>query len=780
MSKTPLDMFAKFVRFVQDNLDLNDTIAIDNLDKDDKYKIVLNKRNLYYYCIELAGDSNTEIFLGEVEIEQIFDNFKNEDDAKVINVMLKKGEFQRNLIFSKNKKLLEYMAKKLSASFVEDLKAITYLYDMFLDNNYYVKNKKQFSNFSLEKINLNNLSGSFNSFVKDAIAKQFKDTACYQGYTIKNKIGNAEISKFFKLDFEGTLFNTFDFSKDKLSHLIETRKKESFFDGNSKPFKDILQMVNSGNVNCALFNSTLFIKKPNIATILEIGECFAVEYAEKHNTVNTYIKNTPLLVRDTYHDAIANEEFCIGMIGTCHKKSLEKYEADFYAKDLHGAFFNYNFSYTTDDSGNKSSDFTTIGIKGTGKTTFVSAMIAQLLNFNPTNNEEKANRLNSFSEGLKKNKIRYFDIKKSGYTVMKLLEKKDPEAVVFIETSLNKFRFNLMNIKHEIDSDGIVHLDRDELALNVLLTSIIIESKEKNAAGTDGPSKAGLNAFESSILTKSIAEIYEKKVYMDRQIRAFKSENIVGYNKLMKLGYSPNQNINEVTESGFDYLRVPTLKTLIKYVTGISADRGNTTIQNHAGALLAKLILIDSMNIFSGYDQLDYKDVNILHIDFDPVKDLPEYIPIFLSLFLKIYRSDKMEQEKIAIDKGRDERPYISFIFEEAKNVTEQPSFLEFFLKVSNEARSYRIKQGFISQLVSHIPKAIFKQISNKFFLLPAKNQKEHLITDIDEAINIDDRTKKLLRDTPEFGVVLINEHGSSSFALDMTEEEIKIFGQSQ
>ena len=779
MSKSTLNHFIQFVHAVKNSVDINDTISIDKLNRDDAYKIILNKRDLYYYCIELSGSSNTENFLEEQDIAQIFDNFKSETDAKIINVLLKKGDFQRNLIFSKNKKLLDFIAKKLSATFVVDIVAITYLYDIFLNNFYYTRDKKQYSNFSLDKLNLGNVSTSFNHFVKDAIALQFEDTHVYQAYTIKSKINNAQISKFFKLNFTGSLFNTIDFSRDKVSHLISTRKKEAFYDGNSEPFKKLDVAYKNGNINCAVFNSTLFAKSADVATILEIGECFGVEFAEKNSNVNKFIKNTPLIMRDSYNDIIVNDDFCKGIVGSCHKKNLEKYHADFFAKDIHGAFYNYNFSYTTDENSNKSSDFTIIGIKGTGKTTFGSAMIAQMLNFNPTENEEKEKKLGSFEEGLKRNKIRYFDIKKSGYTVMKLLEKKDPKAVNFIETSLNRFKFNLLNIKYIKDSTGKIHLDRDELALNVLLISIIIESKNKSSSG-EATTSTGLNAFEVSILSKAITDIYENSLFDSRHIISFQEDYPEIYKELIAKGYMPNQNINEVKDGEYDYLKVPTLNTLIKYVSGLKEDARNATLQKHSDSLHAYLTLIDSMGIFSGFDRVNYDDVNIMHIDFDPVKDLSEYVPIFLSLFLKMYRNDKIKQEALSMSNKRGERPYISYIFEEAKNVTEQPSFKEFFLKISNEARSYRIKLGFVTQLVSHIPPQIFSQVSNKFFLLPAKNQKENLIQEIDEAINIDEDTKKLLRDTPEFGVVLINEHGSSSFSLDISEDEIEIFGQSQ
>jgi uncharacterized protein YbjQ (UPF0145 family) len=174
-------------------------------------------------------------------------------------------------------------------------------------------------------------------------------------------------------------------------------------------------------------------------------------------------------------------------------------------------------------------------------------------------------------------------------------------------------------------------------------------------------------------------------------------------------------NIENITHEGYEFLKVPTLETVYKNIGIVSKEGSNENIQNIALSLESKIKTILSIGIFSGLDKINYANANFLHIDFDPIKDLDEYVPIFLSLFLKLYRMDKLTQLDL-LDNGI-ERPYITYIFEEAKNVLSQESFEDFIAKFINEARSYRIKVGFTTQLISHVPAHIFTQVGNNAFL---------------------------------------------------------------
>jgi hypothetical protein len=100
--------------------------------------------------------------------------------------------------------------------------------------------------------------------------------------------------------------------------------------------------------------------------------------------------------------------------------------------------------------------------------------------------------------------------------------------------------------------------------------------------------------------------------------------------------------------------------------------------------------------------------------------------------------------------------------------------------KFINEARSDRIKAGFVFQLVAQVPDYMLSQIENKFVLFPAKNKRASLIDQLAEKTKPDADTLELLHKTPEFGVALWNEHGTSIFSLDLTDEEIEYYGQAQ
>ncbi len=392
--------------------------------------------------------------------------------------------------------------------------------------------------------------------------------------------------------------------------------------------------------------------------------------------------------------------------------------------------------------------------------------------FNYGMSEDRLFRIGDPIQGMKENKLRHFDIKKSGMVLAKLMKNEFPKDVKFINTSLDEFLYNPVNITHKRKDDGSVSIDQNELTLNILLLSIVLESKNKIK------DKVGLDASEQALLKSIITELYLSQNYECDYIIALKEVNRETYDELIALGYDELTNIENITHEGYEFLKVPTLETVYKNIGIVSKEGSNENIQNIALSLESKIKTILSIGIFSGLDKINYANANFLHIDFDPIKDLDEYVPIFLSLFLKLYRMDKLTQLDL-LDNGI-ERPYITYIFKEAKNVLSQESFEDFIAKFINEARSYRIKVGFTTQLISHVPAHIFTQVENKFLLFPGKNKRNMLIDEITMVAKMDEKTIELMHRTPEYGIVLWNEHGSSSFKPAMSKEEIEAYGQAQ
>ncbi|MCK9476243.1 MAG: hypothetical protein M0R46_10000 [Candidatus Muirbacterium halophilum] len=748
-------------------IEIDDTLTVDKLDVNDPYALYINSKSKVLYCIQLASAGNLENFVDHTTINKIFEAYNYAENSRLTQVFYKQSLSQKNLLFSSNKDLLSVIAKKLEAEFLEYDEMIDTIYQLFLNNSFFVEKKQIHSNFNLsENLNYEVLSRSFNVAVKDSIYNNFSKINIFQGYKARKRSNNIQLSRLFRLDWEGVIFNTIEINKEVVKNLITIRKNQAFIDGKEKPFKELLYNYDNNNIELAVLNSVIFFSKGDLNSSIEIGSILGIDYFEKFIDKEKYLKFTPLIARDNYFDMIIDKDFLYGFIGSAHKKNVDN--ADFYGTDINGAFWNYRFDKTTNDHYNKSSDFWVLGTKGSGKTTFVNAMLSQVLNL--SFDKEKEFKLGNFGDAYYKNKIRYFDIKKSGLLLANLLSEKAPATIKFMNTSISDFSFNPVNIRKYINDDGLEVIDENELTMNILLLSIILESKNK-----DG--KAGLNASEQAMLKNIIVLIYNNNLYDCDYIEALEKQNPKIFKELINLGYSKLDNLKNVKEKDYDFLKVPTLNTAVKNVKAITQNKQNENQSSIAYGLLTKLELIESIGIFNGHDKFNFEDANFIHIDFDPIKDLDEYVPVFLSLFMRMYRFDKFIQEQ---SNDKNNRPYITYIMEEAYNVTSQQSFEPLLAKFINEARSYRIKIGFITQLIEHIPPNIIKQVANKFFLFPSKNQRKHLIDGIKDVLQLDNQTVELMNNTPEFGVVLVNEHSSSSFKLDISKEEVELYGQAQ
>lgn len=750
---------------IKQNIEINSTLTVDALDANDEYCIYINSKQKKLYAVELSGTGNVQKTLEDKDIEIIYDTFSYDDNSIITQVFYKQNMEQKNIIFTPNKDISEIFAKRLDAKRLNYNDMIDLLYKLFLNNSYYIKDKELHSNIDIaNNLKYEVLSRSVNIAITDAVYNNFNKLELYQGFRVKKRLSSIETSKLFQLNWNGVIFNTYDLSRTSTELLISTRKNQAFVDGKQKPLSELLDKYRAGEVKLATFNSSILLENGGLNSAIDIGNVLNIDYQVKLLNKEKYIKYTPLCQIDHYFDCIIDIDFIYGAFSNIHKQHVSS--PDFYGYDTNGAFFTGRLDKPTNNHSNKSMDSLILGVKGSGKTTATNILFSQILGISLS--EDIAYKNGDFDTLYNRNKIRYFDIKKSGLKIAHLLHDKKPESVKFITTNLADFSFNPLNIKRETSSSGKTTIDENELTMNILLLSIILESKNR-----DGQS--GLTGAEQATLKKIIMEIYENNLYDLDYVEKFKTENPRIYNEFIQLGYKDTDSLNVIKEKEYDFLKSPTLDTALKRCFGLSKDTSNANQASIASGLYAKLELIKTINIFNGHDKFNFEDGNFIHIDFDPVKDLDEYIPVFLSLFIKIYRNDKFMQE----NDTSGNRPYIRYVMEEANNVTSQSSFSDLLAKFINEARSYRISITFITQLPEHIPAHMFKQVANKFILLPSANQRNILINDIKEKLELSDADVKLANETKEFFMLWFNEHGTSSFQLGATKEEIDFYGQS-
>jgi hypothetical protein len=305
-----------------------------------------------------------------------------------------------------------------------------------------------------------------------------------------------------------------------------------------------------------------------------------------------------------------------------------------------------------------------------------------------------------------------------------------------------------------------------------LLLSIALESK---ATKKDS---VGLDSSEQLLLAGTITDIFEQENYDAGKIYRLKKLASQEYKKIIALGYENNEDISSIKEKEFDHLKKPTLKNVSKELEKHVNSERNSELKRRMESLIAKLMDIEQMKIFSGYDTIDIRSyIKYLYMDFDQIKKLPEYSPVFLALFSKIYSEDKWSQVELE-DQGLP-RPIIIYGFEECANIFSQPSFEEYLEKFNNEARSYNIRIIFATQLLSQVPQYIYEQISNIYMLFPEKEKKQDLINKTHKALQYSAKAKWLLEEkTKQYDIAILNEHGMSIFHLPLTANEIEMFGQ--
>lgn len=750
------------------------TLTIDSLDEENEYVVHINKFQKELFCIELSGASNLPNYLGNQIFDELFKDFREENNAHMLQVLLKKERHQKHYIFSNNQKMLSIIAKNLAVKFVDAFEIIEIFNDLGLNQNWVYKNKKEEREHRVlnsNKLKYETLTSSINSIVKDNFYKNIgnNNIKVFQSYSFKDSNRKIDYNQVFKEDWEGLIYIYTDFSKNTVLATLEKLKNQASLEGlNKNNFIDLIEQYKDGTIELCIRNLSIVVKNPKANSISKLAYEFSCDVREKELFLRRLLKYTPLVKRDTYGDRVVEKETTLyNSIASVHKKETKN--ADFSGKGVNGGFFDFNFAQTTVDLKNKNSSSIVIGVTGSGKTTTTNGMKARMLGCDLDKLFEKDAHLKyNFKDvvtQLDESYIREFDIKYSGYQLLQYFVPFGHDDVKLINAEINTYRYNPFNINIILE-EGRRNLDFSELSMNILLLSIALECKDPNLS---------ISLSEERIL-KEVIEMLYKKGFSTGYIAELEKSNPLVYAKLIRKGYKRDQKISDVNEPTMPFLKAPILHNVLTQVKIYSGTTVDEVDSKNAQSLYRKLKDIDSLKIFSTYDNDSIDLAKYLYIDFDKIKKTDEFIPVFLSVFNKMFTEDKKKQRELA-SKGI-QRPYITYIFEEAFNLFSKPSFKQYLQIFMNEARSDRLRALFVVQLIEQVPEYIYKQIENKFLLFPSANKRIALIDEISEVLKPNEDTKKFMHETPEFGVFLWNEHTSSAFVLDSTMKEIEAFGQ--
>lgn len=749
------------------------TLTVDSLDENDEYVVHINKYQKELYCIELSGGSNITNMLSNTIIDNIFKDYKNKTNAHLLQALYKKDKRQKHYIFSNNRNILELIQKNLDVRFLKWYEIIEIFNDFGMNQIWDYKNKTEKRVHSVLKnksLKYETLGSSVNSIIKDNYYRNMKEKVeVYQSYSFHDNPKKINYSKIFKQDWEGLIFIYTDVSSNQVEATLEKLKNQASLEGvNKKEFINLIERYKSSEIDLAIRNITFVMKKSSVSAVTSIANELSCDVKKKEVFLRRILKYTPLVKRDNYGDKIVEKSITLyDSISVCHKR--ETINPDFTAKGISGEFFDFNFARTTIDKRNKNSSSVVIGVTGSGKTTTTNGMKARMLGCDLDKlfeaDVEKEYKFKEIVTQLDENYLREFDIKYSGYQLVKYLEKFNNKDIKLINAEINTYRYNPFNI-NLILNGGKWTLDYSELSMNILLLSIALECKD---------SRMSITLAEERILREVIETLY-KKGFESGYIASLETKAPKTYEKLIRLGYSRQDKIKDIKDKEFTFLKAPILENVMTQVRIYGGSSNDIEDRKNAESLNRKLKDIDSLKIFSGYDNDAIEFAKYLYVDLDKIKKNDEFIPVFLSIFNKMFTNDKNRQREL--DKANKERPYITYMFEEAFNLFSKPSFEKYLQIFMNEARSDKLRAIFVVQLIEQVPTYIYKQIENKFLLFPSANKREELIREISEVLKPNEETKSFMAETPEFGVFLWNEHTSSIFTLDASIKEINAFGQ--
>ena len=740
----------------------NSTLLIDGYAEDDEYGVAVNSYGGTLYCIELSSVSNIEHFVSNEIIDSIFTDHKTSEIGSIVWCLLKKQSYQKNYIFSYNLALVTELKDALGAILLGNEELTNVLYDIFLNNEFPIDVLNKKINRSIDIVRdvpIEEITYTYGKLVQDAVYKNIKSAELFQGYkTLQSN--KTRVGDLFNIDFDGVVFQYIDFTQKKVDSLLRTKIDMAKKAGQSEPLEMLRDDYNANKVELALINTTVLIKDYNEVKnpISKIGSCLNMKFLKKEISKGDAIRHTMIKSRDSFWDLFEAKDFFYNHISTVHKSNVDK--PDFYGYDVNGSFWNYNFQKTTNTAENKSASILIIGVTGSGKTAATNKFLASIL---------KLDYLNSKIYALDQNYIRDFDIKYSGKIISDLVEQAG-QGVQRIKADLNHFRFNLLDANMITDGFGKLKPDQNDIMMNAYLVSFILDSMDENGE------KTGLTSNESSIFKELVSYIYNEKDWTYSYIMSFKDTHPTIYNELINLGYSSDQTTDEIKEAAYEFLKKPKLEDLIRVLKIFKEDDSDKEQQKAANSLYGKLNIVHSMKIFSSYDAVSPQDSKYTYIDFDSIKESPFYVPIFLSLFTRIYAKDRKSQA--FLEANGKFRPTIYYNFTEAANIFMQPTFRPYMIKLMNEVRSYGIRIIFSTQLIEQVPKFVIDQVGTIITLFPEAKRRAALISKLNDIAHLDEDTIKLLQRTKKYYMAVISEHGTSVVRQDMTKEEVDMYGQ--
>jgi sugar-specific transcriptional regulator TrmB len=346
-----------------------------------------------------------------------------------------------------------------------------------------------------------------------------------------------------------------------------------------------------------------------------------------------------------------------------------------------------------------------------------------------------------------------------------------------LAVGIKNIKFNLLDFDVN-ESNKIEDIDKI-FAISFIDMVLSVMNKNTNAGG--------LTANEKGILGEAIEKVFEQKdkFILNLSLKELKEYGKGAYedliNELLAKGYTMQTNILDLSEE-YDFLKKPTLTSVLDYLSREKNNLMLSTIKRDTiTSLLQKLEPIKQLGIFDFLPNKNFKDYKeIFYLDATEIKDIPELLVsivwMFVSIFIKMDKKDKLERDKKGLKKRK-----IYYVLEESHNFLAIDVFAELFNKLSKEVRKYGIEFKFIIHRLSDINPDIYSSVATKIFLFK-KGSKNTVYQQIAQVDGFTPQREKIfnLIENMDRGFFVIHSEGEDAMRFIINEKEIRYFQQAE
>ncbi len=714
----------------------NKGLIIDYINEE---SIVINTPHKELYGIKLEGKSNHQEYFTPDDLSEIYRNFNTNPKAYFFYVILKEGIYHSQYIFSFSRDILKSIASKYELQLMSGNDIANSIIDLWLQNDYYVKNKQINRTLSLnfnEKY-LESTYLQFNKLAKENIYSNLVKTDLYQSYKMLD-VTKSDIQQLFTLNFKGAIWFYFDFYEQHINNQLNLLISTARIHGNIEHFKKLKDEFLQGELELFLCNSTIHLKEFNTEILGALNTCVKTAYLKKNINKLETLRKTPLKYRDTEFDFLADKSYVGNLIANVHKRKVEN--PDIWGYDKNKGFINYSFA---DENSNPHSVW--IADSGAGKSFQKQKAISQIVKMD----------INTAKADFSMRKIRSYDIGYSDEDFISFLENNKENNIVRISSELKDFSYNLCSLDYT-DLETF----EDDLKFQTGLISLILQTKNSEI----------LELKEESLFQEVLKNVYNNNLFQDYRVRDI--ENMKLSQELLSKGYDKNTKLKDLED--YDYLKKPLLRDVIVFCNEQSYNRQlkEEEAENYK-SLTLKLESIDKLKIFSKFDVADTVEANFLAMDLNNFKEIDLFPAIFLCIFQKVYLKDR----KADIYKRRNElpRPKTYIFLEEVKNYFRVPYFLSVFEKILLEARKYNISIHLFAQKCHHLPAEIIDIADTRIFLTKSSRRLE-LLKDIKKYYTPDEKIITQFMQTETYEMFIWYSEGEIHIKFDINDKEYELF----